>query len=303
MSSATVNASSSIKSVKINSQNVTLILKKVLRKFTAIKRVTYFEELTDFLTDNFILSLIESELSGENLYYKLKKSKFSRKFEWLNRVEPKSGILLFFQVGVRKERAILIHLSQLRSETSQIRLFSKYEDDSDLFPKNFMDFLEKLICIYKRKHCNVSHLNHSNKIFLYPKNKETMKNVTSLQFIVHLLILFLSDKSSPNEFSKEKPLPCLTRFEYWNFCKTVNLIMADYLPQSKRTNRTDTASPQNNVEMFKSVGTQTWSLESTVSFNRKLEQDLHFAHIEIRKLQQENRHLKSQLLNNHYEPF
>ena len=309
MSSASASASAPIKPFKINSENVFILLQKVLRKFTAIKKVTYFEELTDLLSDDFILSLISTGFSGENLYVKLKRSKFAKKFHWLNKAEPKSGFLFFIQVGSQKEQAILIHLSKLKNETSEVRLFSKYKDDFNLLPKNFMDFLEKIICIYKGKHSNAIHHNLSNKSVLYPKNKETMKTVTSLQYSIYLVILFLSDRASPSKFSEHYPAPSLTRNEYWIFCKEVNFLMADCekrktnqspLPQSKRTNRTNVAQPyssQNNV------GTQTWSLEPTSSLNRKLQQDLHFAHIEIRKLQQENQQLKIQLSNNHYKPF
>ena len=313
MTTVSSNASSPIKPVKIDSESMTFILQKVIKKYTAIQpRITYFEDMTKCITDHFMTSLIESESSGKDLHSKLKKSKLSRKFEFLNKVEPRSGFLLFFQVGFKKQQAILIHLSHLRSETSEIRLFSKYKDHFDLLPPSLLNFIERIICIYKTKHSSLTHFNPSNKIFLFPKDKQ---NMTSLQFAIYLVILFLSDRSSPSNFSKEKPLPSLTRFEYWNFCKTVNSIMADCekrkidllpllpSPESKR-NKIDmaqTSSSQNNVKKFKSVQTQTWFLEPTSSLNRKLQQDLHFAHIEIRKLQQENIQLK--LSNNHYEPF
>lgn len=278
---------------KIDQENIDKVLKRILKKYTAITRVAYFENLTTCFTDNFMTFLCKSD-SGEALHSKLKKSKFARQFEWLKKTEPESGFLLFFLVGERKEKAILIHLFKLRRETSEIRIFLKHKSDFDLLPQYTFDFIEKLICTYKTIHSKGTKSVPSEKIFLYPRDKQSMVNITSIQLSLFLLIKFLSNKENPSTFNSNNQLPFISRLQYWEFFNEIKLLMAD----DKRQHSDELPkiiSKRNKIDFGQTSSTKSVGIQTDVDITYLEHQDrkLELAFFEIRKLKQEIRQLKN----------
>ena len=297
---------------KIDQENYEIALRGILKKYAAIQRVAYFGDLTRFLEDNFMKSMCSKELSVEAMHSKLKKSKFARQFEWLKKTEPESGTFLFFLVGERKEKAILIHLFKLRKEASEIRIFLKHKSDFDLLPQYTFDFIEKLLCTYKTIHSKGTKSVPSKKIFLYPKDKQTMETITSVQLSLFLLIKFLSNQKNPSIFNDNNPLPCISRPQYWEFFNEIKLLMADYKRKlssespkiiSKRNkidfgqiSSTQIFMAQAEVKSvpvkLRSIGIQT---DLTVTHLKKQKQNLERAYFEIQKLKQEVGQLKTSI--------
>ena len=273
---------------KITQQNIGDILGAVVKKFTSIKRVAYFEDLSSCLNSPLMTSfMFSASLSGEELQTKLKKSNFSKKFEWLGKSEPKSGILLYFLVS--SDKPIIINLTKLNLKSSEIRIFLKYKNDFEFLPHQTLDFIEKLISIHKAKHMRIPAFGASEIIFLHQDEKQR-SNLTRLQLSVYSLIVFLSDRKQPMSYCQDDYLPCLNRAEYWNFCKEVNLIMTE-------TKSNETAA--NGCSSTSSPKARSLKSELTSCIACKA------AHLENRKLREENFYLKAKIkkLSSSYNPY
>ena len=172
----------SVKPIKIDNSNIVEILLTVTRKFTAIKQVASFNILSECVSD---ASIFSTNLSYEEFKWNLKKSVHSKKFSWIYKREPLSGILLYFLVGINRDKAVIFHLSKL-NDLTEIRIFSKSKYDLQDLPENTVTFIERLVSVYKANHKN-SKKGPPRKIFLNPGETFRMSTTTSLQYSVYLI--------------------------------------------------------------------------------------------------------------------
>ena len=235
------------KHVKVDSDNIQDILSMIVKHFCKEKRMTY-QDATACLT-------VQKPLSIKAVKKELKKPQLEKKFKWLKFKEPSHGIILFFMLP--EQKSILVHLSKLCDDNSEMRIFCKSKKDIDNFHSSF-ELIEDIIAIYKRKHSKAK-LGSTTIMILYPNECVS----TCLEYSVFLLLQFFG-KVSPGFFSHSYLPPNLKRKEFLDFCKQLNLIIKSNF-QNEASLRTDLNVSQTNLN----AGTSTETSSISTYFSDK----------------------------------
>ena len=205
--------------VKINESNIQHILQMVVKHYSSGKNLS-FQDLTSCLSIS-----IEKTRPIRTLRRKLNEPQLKKKFKWMEFPEPANGIILFYKL--KHNVSILVHISKLSKDNSELRIFCRNHQDSNLFPENALNFLYRIIDFYKRK-TSKARLGSTMKFILSPSND---CKLSSFEYSAFLLHLFCSGIVSPQYFSKLVMLPSPSVWQFRDFCKEINQIISNDFQQ------------------------------------------------------------------------